>query len=142
MNFKVYFTKVEKVLFAFIFGTVIGIENAFRSKTARFRLLILICVGSSLYALLSKNVSEINPDVIVCNIVTIIGFIGAGVVFKEKIFINGLTTNALISLTAALGIAKENGDAIDIYRISTPDKNYRLIEEHLIRHRDVISFDI
>jgi putative Mg2+ transporter-C (MgtC) family protein len=68
--------------------------------------MILISVGSCLYTILSKEMgSPASTDRIASNIVTGIGFIGAGVIFKEGISVNGLTTAALIWVTAALGMA-------------------------------------
>ena len=60
-------------------------------------------MGSCLYTILSKESN--TTDRIASNIVTGIGFIGAGVIFKEGISVNGLTTAALIWVTAALGMA-------------------------------------
>jgi putative Mg2+ transporter-C (MgtC) family protein len=67
--------------------------------------MILICVGSCLFTILSKESDSGSADRIASNIVTGIGFIGAGVIFKEGISINGITTAALIWVTAALGMA-------------------------------------
>ncbi|MFT3979340.1 MAG: MgtC/SapB family protein [Ferruginibacter sp.] len=100
-----YLEEIGQVLFAFIIGAIIGLEREFRSKPAGFRTMILICVGSCLYTILSKEVSNGSADRIASNIVTGIGFIGAGVIFKEGISVNGLTTAALIWITAALGMA-------------------------------------
>lgn len=105
MEFSIYLEEAAQVSVAFIIGAVIGIEREFRSKPAGFRTMILICVGSCLYTILSKEASEVSPDRIASNIVTGIGFIGAGVIFKEGISVNGLTTAALIWITAALGMA-------------------------------------
>ena|SRR6218665_2731982 len=100
-----YLEEIGQVLFAFIIGAIIGLEREFRSKPAGFRTMILICVGSCLYTILSKEVGDGSDDRIASNIVTGIGFIGAGVIFKEGISVNGLTTAALIWITAALGMA-------------------------------------
>jgi len=100
-----YLEEIGQVLFAFIIGAIIGLEREFRSKPAGFRTMILICVGSCLYTILSKEVGNGSADRIASNIVTGIGFIGAGVIFKEGISVNGLTTAALIWITAALGMA-------------------------------------
>lgn len=100
-----YLEEIGQVLFAFIIGAIIGLEREFRSKPAGFRTMILICVGSCLYTILSKEVDSGSTDRIASNIVTGIGFIGAGVIFKEGISVNGLTTAALIWITAALGMA-------------------------------------
>jgi putative Mg2+ transporter-C (MgtC) family protein len=103
-----YAQEAAQVSVAFIIGAVIGLEREFRSKPAGFRTMILICVGSCLYTILSKEAALIggsSPDRIASNIVTGVGFIGAGVIFKEGISVNGLTTAALIWITAALGMA-------------------------------------
>ncbi len=105
MDFTIYLEEAAQVSIAFIIGAVIGIEREFRSKPAGFRTMILICVGSCLYTILSKGSNGTSPDRIASNIVTGIGFIGAGVIFKEGISVNGLTTAALIWVTAALGMA-------------------------------------
>ena len=103
MDLSIYFEEAAQVSAAFIIGAIIGLEREFRSKPAGFRTMILICVGSCLYTILSKESD--STDRIASNIVTGIGFIGAGVIFKEGISVNGLTTAALIWVTAALGMA-------------------------------------
>ena len=105
MDITIYLEEAAQVSIAFIIGAVIGIEREFRSKPAGFRTMIFICVGSCLYTILSKESNNVSPDRIASNIVTGIGFVGAGVIFKEGISVNGLTTAALIWITAALGMA-------------------------------------
>ncbi len=105
MDITIYFEEAGQVVFAFVIGAIIGIEREFRSKPAGFRTMILICVGSCLFTILSKEAAQGSADRIASNIVTGIGFIGAGVIFKEGISVNGLTTAALIWITAALGMA-------------------------------------
>jgi putative Mg2+ transporter-C (MgtC) family protein len=213
MDISIYFEEAAQVSVAFIIGAIIGIEREFRSKPAGFRTMILICVGSCLYTILSKESNSNSPDRIASNIVTGIGFIGAGVIFKEGISVNGLTTAALIWITAALGMAvgyhnypiaivvaamvvialfvlepvqrfinnlhkvkdyrikteqmgeqfkkdlenfltvsditfrcmkvmKENNDAVYLYRISSPNRNYDAVNNFLLKHKEVQSFDV
>ncbi len=213
MDISIYFEEAAQVVFAFIIGAIIGLEREFRSKPAGFRTMILICVGSCLYTILSKEANAGSTDRIASNIVTGIGFIGAGVIFKEGITVNGLTTAALIWITAALGMAigyhnypltilvsamvvivlfilepvqrfinrfhkvkdyrirtvqlgknfkpeletffkdndldyrcmkaiKDNNDAVYLYRISAPDRNYDMVDQFLIDHADVRSFEM
>ena len=214
MNISLYMEEAAQVSVAFIIGAILGIEREFRSKPAGFRTMILISVGSCLYTILSQELGAgVSSDRIASNIVTGIGFIGAGVIFKEGISVNGLTTAALIWVTAALGMAignhnypvaivvtaivvvalfvlepvqrfinkfhrvkdykirtvgdgekfrsdlelffstrdltfrcmkvlKENHDAIYTYRISSPDRNYDLVNHFLLDHKEVISFDV
>ena len=109
MNIQIYLEQAAQVSVAFVLGAVLGIEREFRSKPAGFRTMILISVGSCLYTILSKDLGGgVTGDRIASNIVTGIGFIGAGVIFKEGVSVNGLTTAALIWITAALGMAIGN----------------------------------
>lgn len=105
LDWRLYMEEVAQVSVAFIIGAIIGLEREFKSKPAGFRTMILICVGSCLYTILSKEANSTYPDRIASNIVTGIGFIGAGVIFKEGVSVKGLTTAALIWITAALGMA-------------------------------------
>ncbi|NMD28301.1 MAG: MgtC/SapB family protein, partial [Bacteroidetes bacterium] len=72
-----YLAEIGQVVFAFVIGAIIGIEREFRSKPAGFRTMILICVGSCLFTILSKESDSGSADRIASNIVTGIGFIGA-----------------------------------------------------------------
>ena len=109
MNIQIYFEQAAQVSVAFILGAILGIEREFRSKPAGFRTMILISVGSCLYTIISKDLGVgVSGDRVASNIVTGIGFIGAGVIFKEGVSVNGLTTAALIWITAALGMAIGN----------------------------------
>jgi putative Mg2+ transporter-C (MgtC) family protein len=213
MDFTIYLEEAAQVSIAFIIGAVIGLEREFRSKPAGFRTMIFICVGSCVYTILSKESNTVSPDRIASNIVTGIGFIGAGVIFKEGISVNGLTTAALIWITAALGMSigyhnyplafvvgsmvvvalfvlepvqrfinrlhkvkdykikttdttetfkkemeaffathdvsyrcmkmiKEDNEAVYIYRIGAPKRDYDIVNDFLIRHLKVKSFDV
>ena len=90
-------------------GGLIGAERELRSKSAGFRTMILICLGSFLFTTFSKYFSEASPDRIASNIVTGIGFLGAGVIFKSDNRINGITTAATIWAVAALGMGIADG---------------------------------
>jgi putative Mg2+ transporter-C (MgtC) family protein len=214
MNINIYIEETAQVSISFMIGAILGIEREFRSKPAGFRTMILICVGSCLYTIVSQELGgAASTDRVASNIVTGIGFIGAGVIFKEGISVNGLTTAALIWVTAALGMAvgyknypiaivvtiivvvvlfilepvqryiikfhkvkdyrirfaengsefkkdlavfvknnnltfrpmkviKENGDAIYIYRISSPKRNYDVVNQFLLDHKEVKCFDV
>ena len=90
-------------------GGLIGAEREYRSKSAGFRTMILICLGSFLFTTFSIYMSDANPDRIASNIVTGIGFLGAGVIFKSDNRVNGITTAATIWAVAALGMGIGNG---------------------------------
>jgi putative Mg2+ transporter-C (MgtC) family protein len=100
-----------QLLFSLIIGAVIGIEREYSSKAAGFRTMILISIGSTLFTIISKKLgAPVNEDRIAANIITGIGFIGAGVVFKDGFSVTGLTTAASIWVTAALGMTVGAGD--------------------------------
>lgn len=98
-----------RLLLVVLVGGLIGAEREYRSKSAGFRTMILICLGSFLFTTFSIHISSGETDRIASNIVTGIGFIGAGVIFKTESRINGLTTAAAIWATAALGMGIADG---------------------------------
>jgi putative Mg2+ transporter-C (MgtC) family protein len=96
---------IEKLLVSILVGGAIGVEREYRSKSAGFRTLTLICLGSALFTIFSQLIGlGSNPDRIASNIATGIGFVGAGVIFKGDFGVNGITTAAMIWVTAALGM--------------------------------------
>jgi putative Mg2+ transporter-C (MgtC) family protein len=100
-NFTVPTDDLIKVALSVLCGGVLGIERQYKNKTAGFRTIILICLGSTLYTLVAQR-TGVGVNI---NIVTGIGFIGAGVIFKDNISVNGLTTAAVIWVSAAIGMA-------------------------------------
>ncbi|MGZ4033515.1 MAG: MgtC/SapB family protein [Bacteroidia bacterium] len=100
-----------KIFLSLLFGSLIGLEREYRSKAAGFRTITLISIGSTLFTIVSiKLGGASNADRIAANIITGIGFIGAGVIFKEGLSISGLTTSTTIWATAALGMEIGAGD--------------------------------
>jgi len=101
---------IEKMLLAILVGGAIGAEREYHSKSAGFKTLTLICLGSALFTVFSTLIgSGNNPDRIASNIATGIGFVGAGVIFKGDFGVNGITTAAMIWVTAALGMGIGGG---------------------------------
>src|SRR5580658_5069470 len=100
---------VIKLALAVLIGGAIGAEREYRSKSAGFRTLTLICLGSTILTIFSVIIGTPgNPDRIASNIATGIGFVGAGVIFKGDSSggkVNGITTAAMIWVTAGLGVA-------------------------------------
>jgi putative Mg2+ transporter-C (MgtC) family protein len=88
---------------------VIGAEREYHSKSAGFRTMVLICLGAFLFTTFSKVMSTQSPDRVASNIVTGIGFLGAGVIFKSENRVNGITTAAAIWGVSALGMGIANG---------------------------------
>jgi len=87
-------------------GSILGLERQYKNKTAGFRTIVLICMGSAIFTLIAQ---QVNLGVNI-NVITGIGFIGAGVIFKDNIAVSGLTTAAVIWTSAAIGMAVGAGD--------------------------------
>ena len=102
-----------KIGLAVLIGGIIGAEREFRDKAAGFRTIILITVGSALFTIFSMSMDPgFTRTRIAANIVTGIGFLGAGAIVREHGRIGGLTTAATIWLSAALGMGIGAGELI------------------------------
>jgi len=100
-----------KVAMAVLVGGVIGAEREYQDKAAGFRTIILITIGSTLFTIFSMSMDPENSrSRIAANIVTGIGFLGAGAIIREGGRIGGLTTAATIWLAAAMGMGIGAGD--------------------------------
>jgi putative Mg2+ transporter-C (MgtC) family protein len=97
------FEDLTKLIVALVIGAIIGAEREYRTKSAGFRTVILITVGSTLFTIVSNLMS--NDARVASNIVTGIGFLGAGAIFKEGANVKGLTTATTIWISAAIGMA-------------------------------------
>lgn len=98
-----------RLLMVVVIGGLIGAEREYVSKSAGFRTMILICLGSFLFSTFSVAITGATNDRIASNIVTGIGFLGGGVIFRSGNRINGITTASSIWATAALGMGIANG---------------------------------
>ena len=98
-----------KILLAVVIGGVIGLERELHSKAAGLRTITLITVGATLFTLVS---AKIGDDRITANIVSGVGFLGAGVILFAEGKLKGLTTAASIWAAAALGMAIGQGEYI------------------------------
>ncbi len=106
---------VVRVLAAVCVGASLGFERSFHGRPAGFRTHALVCLASSLLMLVTVYQNEwmtvlpldairTDPTRMAQGIMTGIGFLGAGVIFKEGLTVRGLTTAASIWVTAAIGI--------------------------------------
>lgn len=101
----------ERLLVAFMIGVIIGFDREKSGKAAGIRTQMLVCVGSALLAIISiylgpqYNRTIADPARLMAQIVSGIGFLGAGVILKNGSKLQGVTTAATIWTTAAVGIA-------------------------------------
>jgi putative Mg2+ transporter-C (MgtC) family protein len=103
---------------AFILSSIIGLERELRQKSAGLRTHTLVGVGAAVFVLVSKfgfsdvvsaGTVNLDPSRVAAQVVSGIGFIGAGVIFVKRAGVRGLTTAAAIWLTAAVGLAAGAG---------------------------------
>ena len=107
---SVELTCVVRMLLSMVLGFMIGFERKMRFKEAGIRTHTIVCVGACLFTLVSiYGFSAADSARVAAQIVSGIGFIGAGMIFYNKQNIRGLTTAAGIWATAAIGMAAGAG---------------------------------
>lgn len=113
MNMTVEF--ILRILAAAGMGAVIGLEREFRSKEAGIRTHFLVAMGSALFMIISAygfeglQAGRFDVSRVAAQVVTGIGFLGAGVIIFHKNSVHGLTTAAGLWVTAAIGLGCGGG---------------------------------
>ena len=102
MNLYLPQETLVKLLLAVAIGGLIGLERELHAKAAGLRTITLITVGAALFTMLSL---DFNDDRVIANIVTGVGFLGAGAILFSEGRVKGLTTASSIWVAAALGMA-------------------------------------
>lgn len=102
MNIELY---IKHLAVAIACGFLIGLERQWKHKAAGMRTNILVALGAAIFVIVSVLLKTENTDVtrIVSQIVTGVGFLGAGLIFRERSSVHGLTTAATIWCTSAVG---------------------------------------
>jgi putative Mg2+ transporter-C (MgtC) family protein len=100
-----------KLMLAVVLGGLIGIERETHGRPAGLRTHILVCLGSALFTIVSTYYTgeHSDPSRIASQIVSGIGFLGAGTIIRQGSVIRGLTTAASLWTTAAIGMAAGAG---------------------------------
>jgi len=99
---------VLSIVLAVIFGAAIGLEREISGKAAGLRTNVLICLGAAVFTIISKQMGAGHTDSltrIAAQIVTGVGFLGAGAIIVDRGGVHGLTTAATIWLVASIGMA-------------------------------------
>ena len=115
-----WYDDLARLLLAAGLGGAIGFERELRDREAGFRTHILVCVGAALFTIVSAygfrgfltsgdQVVRADPTRIAAQIVTGIGFLGAGAIIRQGLSVRGLTTAATLWVVAAIGIAAGAG---------------------------------
>jgi putative Mg2+ transporter-C (MgtC) family protein len=101
----IYGDEILKIALSAVVGCLVGLEREIRRKPAGFRTLALICVGATIFTICSYKLGiDVNRDRVAANIITGVGFLGAGVIFRNNGSVSGITTAATIWIAAALGM--------------------------------------
>lgn len=107
---------IFRLVLAMMFGGFIGLERESHKRPAGFRTHILVCVGSALVMMISQyafvnfaRTTEYDPGRIAAQVVSGIGFLGAGTILREGPTIKGLTTAASLWVVAGIGLAVGTG---------------------------------
>ena len=98
----------QRIGVAFLCGGIIGLERQLRGKPAGIRTSILICLGTEVFVALGALITEgtgADPSRVVGQVVTGIGFLGAGVIMAKEGLVQGVTSAAVIWMLAAIGSA-------------------------------------
>ena len=102
-----------RIIFSIILGSIIGLERELTNKSAGLRTQIMVCLGSCLFTILSIYGFSTavtlyplgDPSRVAAQIITGIGFIGAGTVLRQGLTVTGLTTASTLWIVAAIGMA-------------------------------------
>ena len=100
------------MLVSTLLGTLVGWERQMGRKPAGLRTHTLVCMGSTMFVLLTARSIEafggghnVDPTRIIHGVVTGVGFLGAGSIMRQEGFVHGLTTAASVWIVAAIGVA-------------------------------------
>ena len=99
--------EIKGILLAVSLGAAIGLERQLRGKPAGLRTNVLICLGSAVFTIISKQMAEPGGSFtrVAAQIVTGVGFLGAGAIIQDTGGVHGMTTAATIWLVASIGMA-------------------------------------
>lgn len=94
---------LTKIILATVLGYLIGLEREVHGKMVGTRTVSLIAIGGALYVLMSPSIFGGDNSRIIAQVVSGIGFLGAGIIFKDGDTVKGLTTAATVWCSAAIG---------------------------------------
>ena len=105
-----FMSYLSRLVISLLIGGAVGLEREFKGKPAGMRTNMLICVGSCLIMIISIEIARTavqtsDPGRIAAQVVTGIGFLGAGTIIRSRFHIVGLTTAATIWALSAIGLA-------------------------------------
>ena len=105
LDWALELSMAARLLYAAVLGIAIGLERERHNRAAGIRTYAAISIGACGFGLISMHVNAPDPTRIAAQVVSGIGFIGAGIIFRQADRVSGLTTAATIWATAAVGLA-------------------------------------
>ena len=110
MDWQLELLLAGRAILAALLGAVVGLEREWHSREAGIRTYGAVSLGACLFGLVSSHVPDVtDPSRIAAQVVTGIGFLGAGVIIRDAGRVTGLTTAATLWATAAVGLAVAYG---------------------------------
>ena len=117
MDFEFDLVLLARLAMSCILGGIIGFERESKNKSAGLRTNVLVCLGSCLIMILSQDIygdvegkTNADPARLAAQVVSGIGFLGAGAIMKEGLNVTGLTTAACLWVVAGVGLAVGAGN--------------------------------
>jgi putative Mg2+ transporter-C (MgtC) family protein len=144
---------LQKLLLAMALGGIIGFEREYTSRPAGLRTHMLVCIGAAIVQITAINYYRqfngqfnVDPMRLGAQVISGIGFLGAGTILKEGANIKGLTTAASIWVVACVGLATGTGlyieASIATVFIFLALRFFKKIEEHIARGRRFLYLQI
>jgi putative Mg2+ transporter-C (MgtC) family protein len=99
------------MLVSTVLGTLVGFERQMGRKPAGMRTHTLVCLGSTMFVLVTRHAvadiggPNLDPTRIIHGVITGVGFLGAGSILRQEGYVHGLTTAASVWMVAAIGVA-------------------------------------
>ena len=117
-GWEVMFSMLLRVILACVLGSVFGFEREIKNKPAGYVTFLLVSLGSCLFAILQCNI--LGPDSqdksrIIAQVVSGVGFLGAGTILHNRGSVKGITTAALLWVSASIGLLVGTGGIINIF---------------------------
>ena len=138
-----------RISLCFILGIIIGIERQYRRKTAGIRTITLVSLGSFLFVSISNLSTTEDVTRIAAQVVSGIGFLGAGVILRDGTNIRGLNTAATLWCSAAIGALTALGMLVEaiigVAYILMANLFLRFISRKLLRktiHTKIIGYNL
>ncbi|MDF2672905.1 MAG: MgtC/SapB family protein [Clostridiales bacterium] len=141
-----------KLLLSVVLGGIVGFEREYKSRPAGLRTHILVCIGAALVQITAINyfrtsgLTNMDPMRLGAQVISGIGFLGAGTILKEGANIKGLTTAASIWVVGCIGVAAGTGLYIEATAatilIYVSLRGFKILEDKMTRGKKYINLEI